>query len=77
MNRLNATLYNALSSESLMNAKKTIKAKILELRKGKEEALMFSRFSHLYHFFQRHDWQKIRFVLIFERFSHFLMGCVV
>jgi hypothetical protein len=24
-----------------------------------------------------HDWQKIRFVLIFERFSHFLMECVV
>jgi len=23
-----------------------------------------------------HDWQKIRFVLIFERFPHFLMGCV-
>jgi len=23
-----------------------------------------------------HDWQKIRFVLIFERFPPFLMGCV-
>jgi hypothetical protein len=23
-----------------------------------------------------HDWQKIRFVLIFERFPHFLMECV-
>lgn len=36
---LNANLWNIFLGESLLKAKKTIKAKVLELRKGKEELL--------------------------------------